>query len=167
MSLQGRLTDAFTAVGAYIKASVMPRLLPTGGSTGQVVAKTSGGYGWVDPAEGESELGAGPIDVLGSVRRPANAIGALTVDCSLGNAFGKTISTNSTFVFSNAPPSGRDYSFKLIVDHTAGTITWPASVVWPGGAAPSLTTGKKHLFWFTTNNGGTTWRGACLADYAS
>lgn len=166
MSLQTRLTALATGIANYIRDSVTPRLLPTGGTTGQVVAKTSGGYGWSD-AGGESEIAEGPIDVLGSVRRPANAVAALSIDCSLGNVFTKSVSANSTFAFTGAPSAGRDYALKLIITHTGGTITWPTSVVWPGGTAPPLTTGKTHIFWFSTSNAGVAWRGACLSNYAS
>jgi hypothetical protein len=38
-------------------------------------------------------------------------------------------------------------------------------VVWPGGAAPTLTTGKVHLFMFVTDDGGTTWRASSLINY--
>ena len=93
------------------------------------------------------------------------AVAALDVDCSLGNYFTKTIAANSTFTFSNPPASGRAYAFTLEVTHTSGTITWPASVKWPFDVAPTLTTGKTHLFMFVTKNGGTRWRGAALVDY--
>jgi len=93
------------------------------------------------------------------------AVAALDVDCSLGNYFTKTIAANSTFTFSNPPASGRAYAFTLEVTHTSGTITWPASVKWPLDVAPTLTTGKTHLFMFVTKDGGTRWRGAALVNY--
>jgi hypothetical protein len=38
-------------------------------------------------------------------------------------------------------------------------------VSWPGSTAPTLTTGKLHIFFFTTYNGGTNWYGASLINY--
>ncbi len=88
-----------------------------------------------------------------------------TINCANANYFTRTVSAGTTFVFSNAP-SGQVYSFTLEIDHTAGTITWPAGVYWPYGiSAPSLTAGKKHLFVFTTTDGGATWHGAILPNY--
>lgn len=98
---------------------------------------------------------------------PVVAVAALDIDCSKGTYFTKTIAGSSTFTFSNAPASGNAYSFTLEVTHTSGTITWPAAVKWPSDTAPTLTTGKTHLFMFTTNNGGTRWRGSALADYVN
>jgi hypothetical protein len=94
-----------------------------------------------------------------------NAVAALNIDCSLGNYFTKTIAADSTFTFSNAPAS-RYYAFTLKVVHTSGVITWPASVRWVGGvSAPALTTGKTHMFMISTDDGGTNWRGASMANF--
>lgn len=86
------------------------------------------------------------------------------IDCSLGNYFTKTISGNITFTFSNVP-SSRSFSIVLAVTHTSGSITWPATVTWPNGTAPTLTTGKAHLFVFVTSDGGTTWRANSSVNY--
>ena len=94
------------------------------------------------------------------------AVAALNIDCSLGGYFTKTIAGNSTFTFSNAP-AGLAYAFTLELTHTSGTVAWPASVRWPNGAAPALTTGKVHLFMFLTDDGGATWRAASCVNYAS
>lgn len=108
----------------------------------------------------------GAIYNNGSQRSNIVAVAALDIDCSAGNYFTKTVATASSFTFSNAP-SSRAYSFTLEVTHTSGTITWPASVKWPGDAAPSLTTGKTHLFTFVTNDGGTRWRGVAAVNYTT
>tara|TARA_A100001201_G_scaffold37580_1_gene39480 strand:+ start:147 stop:749 length:603 start_codon:yes stop_codon:yes gene_type:complete len=104
------------------------------------------------------------LDVTGTIAQNVVAMGALDVDCSAGNYFTKTINANSTFTFSNVP-SSRAYSFVLELTHTSGTVTWPSSVKFPADTAPTLTTGKTHLFVFETNDGGTRFRGAALVDY--
>lgn len=108
----------------------------------------------------------GAVDIQGSVKSGIVAMAGLTVDCSSGNYFTKTISGNSTFVFSNAPAS-RVYSFTMELTHTSGTVTWPTSVKWPGDTAPTLATGKTHLFAFITDDGGTRWRGVVQKDYVN
>jgi hypothetical protein len=109
---------------------------------------------------------SGATDFSGSQRAAIVAVAALSIDCSAGNFFTKTISANSTFTFANAPAS-RAYSFTLELTHTSGTVTWPAAVVWPFSVAPTLATGKTHLFMFVTDDGGTRWRGAVLQDYTN
>jgi hypothetical protein len=94
------------------------------------------------------------------------AMAALDVNCSLSTYFRKTISSNSTFTFSNAP-SGYAFAFTLELTHTSGTVTWPASVRWTGNAAPTLTSPRVHLFTFLTDDGGSSWRGAYQTNYAS
>lgn len=108
------------------------------------------------------------LDVAGTYAGNVVSVAALDIDCSTGNYFTKSISTSSTFTFSNVPAS-RAYSFTLEVNCTGGgtAITWPAAVKWPADTAPTLTDGKTHLFLFVTDNGGTTFRGASLVDYTT
>lgn len=97
----------------------------------------------------------------------AITVAALDINCGLGNYFIKTIAGASTFTFSNSPGTGVSYSFTLELTHTSGAVTWPASVKWPGDIAPTLTTGKTHLFVFITDDGGTRWRGSYLPNYTN
>lgn len=58
---------------------------------------------------------------------------------------------NATFTFSNPPPAGSLVTIVLVQDGTGSrTATWPASVKWGGGAAPTLTTtaSKRDVFHF-------------------
>ena len=110
-----------------------------------------------------SPTATGEIYDNGSVRSNIVAVAASDIDCSAGNYFSKT-STGTTFTFSNVP-SSRAYAFTLELTHTSGAIGWPGSVQWPGGAAPTLTTGKTHLFTFVTDDGGTRWRGVANINY--
>ena len=109
------------------------------------------------------------LDVDGAYTGSVSAVGALDIDLSASNYFTKTINGNSTFTFSNPPASGTVGSFTLELTYTSGTITWPGSVYWngTGQTAPTITAGKVQLFVFSTRDGGTTYRGAVLADYDS
>ena len=109
------------------------------------------------------------LDVDGAYTSSVSAVGALDIDLSASNYFTKTINGNSTFTFSNPPASGTVGSFTLELTYTSGTITWPGSVYWngTGQTAPTITAGKVQLFVFSTRDGGTTYRGAVLADYDS
>ena len=90
---------------------------------------------------------------------------ATTVNCEAGNTFSHTLTENTTFTFSNPPANGTAYtmSIEIIQDASASgfTVTWPTSVDWPAGAAPTLTAtaSAKDVFVFTTRDGGTTWYG--------
>ena len=111
-------------------------------------------------------LNAG-LAVDGPYKQVAEAVSALDIDLSTGNYFTKTINGNSTFTFSNPPSSGTVGSFTLELTHSSGTVTWPSSVKFPADTAPTLTTGKTHLFVFITDDGGTRYRGAALVDYVN
>ena len=109
------------------------------------------------------------LDVDGAYTSSVSAVGALDIDLSASNYFTKTIAGDSTFTFSNPPASGTVGSFTLEVNYTSGNITWPGSVYWNGAGqtAPTITAGKVQLYMFVTRDGGTTYRGALLADYDS
>lgn len=86
------------------------------------------------------------------------AVSASTVDCALGNYFTKTASGGLTWTFSN-PPSSEAFGFILaLTNGGTGTQTWPASVDWPGGVAPTLTTSGKDLIAFLWD-GTSIWHG--------
>jgi hypothetical protein len=106
------------------------------------------------------------LSLVGNYIEDVNAVGALNIDCSAGNYFTKTIDGDSTFTVSNVPVTGA-YAFTLELTHTSGTVTWFSGVEWPASTAPTLTTGKTHLFMFVTDNGGTRWRGSSLVDYTN
>ena len=118
------------------------------------------------------ELGIGttsPItkfDLFGASTQSIVSIAASNIDCSLGNYFTDTINGNKTYTVSNVP-SNRAYSFTLEVNNTSGTITWFSGVQWPGGTAPTLTTGKTHLFMFVTDDNGSRWRASSLVNYTT
>lgn len=86
------------------------------------------------------------------------------INCSLGNYFTATISGDSQVVISGVP-SGVSYLFTYEVLHETGAIAWPTEVKWATNTAPTLTTGKTHLFMFVTDDQGSRWRGSALVDY--
>jgi len=74
-----------------------------------------------------------------------------------------TLDANCTFTFTGAT-SGLVAAMvlELTQDATGSrTVTWPGSVVWPGGAAPTLSTAAAavDVLTFFSRDGGTTWYG--------
>lgn len=93
---------------------------------------------------------------------PAISANALTLDLSAANVFRVNRNANiTTLTISNPVASGTSHSFTLIMDSTGTfTVTWPASVRWAGGTAPTLSgNGKTDIFTFVTTDGGTSWFG--------
>ena len=89
--------------------------------------------------------------------------GSDTIDLTSGNVVSATVSTGSqTIVFSNPTASANSCSFTLILTNgqSQGAVTWPGSVDWAGGTAPTLTASGVDILVFTTVNGGTLWHGA-------
>lgn len=79
-----------------------------------------------------------------------------TVDLSDGSVHLVTQDEACTYTFTAPPDALHDYGFTMILTAT-GAATWPASVEWPLGVAPTLT--GKCVLTFLTADGGTTWLG--------
>jgi hypothetical protein len=83
-----------------------------------------------------------------------------TIDLESGNFFSATLDQACTFTFSNPAASGDFCGFALaLTDGDDYAVTWPASVDWVGGTAPTLTASGLDLLVFVTYDGGTTWLG--------
>lgn len=101
---------------------------------------------------------------------PTVSAGALTLDLTAGNAFEVSLTGNvTTLTISNPPTSGTLGKFVLILTQDATgsrTVTWPASVKWEGGTAPTLTTtaSRSDILVFITTDAGTTWYGNVIGQ---
>jgi len=89
-----------------------------------------------------------------------------TVSATTGNVFNHAPSADVAYTFSNPPTTGSAYDFTLKVTPSATVaITWPSSVKWAGGTAPSApANGEKDVYNFFTLDGGTTYYGFQAGD---
>ncbi len=69
-----------------------------------------------------------------------------------------TVDMASTFTFTGAT-SGLVASMVLELAEAGFTVTWPGSVSWPGGTAPTLSGSGTDILIFFSRDGGTTWFG--------
>jgi hypothetical protein len=73
---------------------------------------------------------------------------------------------NPTFTFNNPIAGVPEYRLDLTQDGTGTrTVTWPGTLKWQGGSAPTLTTGvtKTDVCLFRWN--GTNYYGVCSLNY--
>ena len=86
-----------------------------------------------------------------------------TIDLATATNFVHDLTGATTYTFSNPATTGNATAFtlKIIQDSTARAVTWPASVDWAGGTAPTLTATNNgvDVFVFYTIDGGTTYYG--------
>lgn len=93
----------------------------------------------------------------------ASSGGTLTVDLALGNSFVTTLTENVTTLTISSVPSTNYITFELrVIQDGAGgayTMTQPASVLSPGGTAPTITTSNDAIdrLTYVSIDGGTTW----------
>jgi hypothetical protein len=94
-----------------------------------------------------------------NVYQYSTALLTQTLDLSTGGTFSFTSSGATDILFSNPPASGTAVGFTLEVNNTGGyALTWPSSVKWHLGTAPTATA-SKELYTFVTTDGGTTYYG--------
>jgi hypothetical protein len=101
--------------------------------------------------------------------------GTTYLDCSLSANFYVNMGAgNTTIAFTNIPTGTDNTGYRIVVyivqDGTGSrTVSWPGTIVWPAGTAPTLTTtaNKIDIFEFRTLNSGSKFFGATVAlNYA-
>lgn len=95
-----------------------------------------------------------------------NSGAADTVDWRLGNKQKSTLTDNCTFTFT-APAGPCNLILKLIQDGTGSrTVTWPATVKWSGGTAPTLTTTASRVDIISLYYDGTNYFGSSVLNFS-
>jgi hypothetical protein len=79
----------------------------------------------------------------GTIYFAENALGAVgateTIDCGVSNKISMTLDENLTITLT-APTGPTNLTFRLTQDGAGtNTVTWPATVFWAGGSAPTIT----------------------------
>jgi len=88
-----------------------------------------------------------------------------TIDWSAGSYVTATIGGALTFTFSNPAPTGKAcVAYLQLTNGGSAVITWPVSVTWSGGTAPTLRASGVDLLRFYTQDNGTTWFGTAEID---
>lgn len=153
----------FYRVGAAVASSI--------GSTGANIIITAIAAP-LDIFADSIDLNESPfIDYTIEHQAEASAAGSMDIDYRLGQSVNFTLTENiTTLTFSNVPASGVLAQLELEITQDAGTartITWPASVQWPGGTAPDLSTlSSVHLIHLRSRDGGTTWLGTFAENFS-
>ncbi len=161
----------FTATGTITSAATLYiPAAPTEGGTNNYAL-------WIGAGESRFDGKVSMVDqilnrpVLENYGETVNAIGATgggtqDIDLTLGNVVTATVDTSAnTFTFSNPPASGVSGSFTLYLTNGGSqTVNWPASVDWPAGVAPTLTSSGVDILVFSTTDGGTIWHGGFRLD---
>lgn len=118
------------------------------------------------PVSGDAEITGAKTFTQGPYGTTV-AMAAADVDLSAGDVFTVTISAATTLTFSNVP-AGKAATFNLIITNGgAATVTWPTSVKWASGTAPTLTASGVDVLTFLTPDGGTTWYGTVAITAAA
>lgn len=134
-------------------------------STNHYLGYNSGTAKWNNiPLTGKVALATdGGVETLNAL---GNGSGTRAINLANGNVVSATLTGNTTFTFSGATASAAcSFGLYLTQDATGGrTVTWPGSVKWSGGTAPTLSTGANNvdILVFETINGGSTWFGSLV-----
>jgi hypothetical protein len=139
---QKQTTFAVSSIGG-------DRIALGGVLAGSDQAFVAGDYVWLQAAK---------VDIAPEVVIPTGTTGTITLDLSLGAVFAPAALTGTTtFALANA---GFRPTFTLAVIPGGNTINW-FSVLWPGGSAPTPSSGAGKLdrFAFSNDGDGLGWYG--------
>ena len=143
----GSYTGNGSATGPTVDVGFQPQWI--------MIKRASGGTGDWDIYDSTR----GIPDGAGDLRLEANTSDAEStpgVDRINVSSSGFSIATTN----SNLNTNGDTYIYTAIAASAAGSLTWPTSVKYPGGTAPSSPAlGKKDVFTFMTVDGGTSYVG--------
>jgi hypothetical protein len=142
-ALQGPFVNFASGTGITFAVASNTLTISGGGSVGDFLTADDGGG-----------------DILSTI---AASGAAETIDLANGNVHDITLTDDCTFTFTGAA-AGRARSFTLVLRQGASPphlATWPGSVVWPSGSAPTLQTALNavDVLTFFTLDGGTVWFG--------
>jgi hypothetical protein len=111
-----------------------------------------------------AEAQAGNIEITGESYADAVVTATTAINWTSGNLQSRTLVANETFTFT-APSGPTTLILKLIQDATGSrTATWPATVKWAGGTAPTLTTAANAVDIVSLFYDGTNYHGAIILD---
>lgn len=106
-----------------------------------------------------------------TIGSPNIAAGTLTIDLDEGVTQDVTLTENiGSITFANFNPSSSLAStvyVRIRQDGVGGWgVTWPASILWPGGSAPTVTAAANAIdeYTFTTFDAGVTWSGKIIGQ---
>jgi hypothetical protein len=141
------LTGDVTASGSGSVTATIANNSVTNAKAAQMATRTIKGNNTGSTANAIDLTVTQASDLLGitGIVTASPTTGAVTLDFSVAPMNTITMTGNCTFTFSGML-SGGAYVIKLIQDATGSrTVTWPAATKWPGGTAPTLTTGANAV----------------------
>ena len=129
-----------------------------------IIFRLSGADGALFNANGELDMNT---HTIGFTQQSTTGDGTTTIDWKLGNKFKFTFGAqNDTFTFT-APTNPCNLLLVLIQDGTGSRLaTWPGTVKWPAGTAPTLTTGANTIDIVSFYYDGTSYHGNSSLAFA-
>jgi len=167
--------DTFTPPGINVTGAGIVTATSFVGSGGTVTGLAAGANVTAGVVTATSFYGDGSnldgVAAAGYVGQTTAAqSGTTTIDLSAGNVIYFTQDTDTTVAFASTE-SVQELFFIRVKDDTtdARTITWPESIIWNGGSAPTLIDSSSandvQIFNLTTRDQGVTWYGYEAMQY--
>lgn len=148
MSLSSQVNSLATAIGNYFRDNVLPRLLPSGGSVGQVLTKTSGAAyaaSWQDVSGGASSANTASLIASGAAVTLHNNCRTRDANSSLVASL-QQLSSNPSAAAPTSwtvdPSNGG-----CVFNYSGGNAQLTGSGVWFPSVTYNSSTGQADLWW--------------------
>ena len=126
-------------------------------------------FALVGAAQAVQVGGAGHSNGPATINFAASTItsggGTATIDWSVKPYAIHDLTENVTYTFT-APVANSKLTLKIIQDAAARTITWPGTVVWPDGTAPTLSATEDDVDIIIFYYDGTSYYGVFSQDFS-
>src|SRR5690349_19849402 len=117
-----------------------------------------GDTGWGAPADANMDTLDAELAKPRIIYQSPTVGATTTCDLAQGRVFVFTVSQVTTIAFANVPTSAFAVRVRLLITNGAAfAVTFPASVTWLAGIAPSFKAAGTDEVELITKDGGTTW----------
>lgn len=138
-----------------------PTISATGGDTNIDLKLDPKGSGKVVP---DASVNFGAFTAYFTETDNGNSSTADTIDWTLSNKQRSTLTGNVTYTFT-APPGPCNLILKILTGAGSFTATWPATVKWSAGAAPTITTTASRADIISFYYDGTNYYGSYVQNF--
>ncbi len=93
------------------------------------------------------------------VNNKGNIAGAVSLDYNDGSYVVATVTGATVLSLTGVPLNDRAVGLTIELSNGGANVTWPGSITWVSGTAPTLKASGLNLITLITRNGGTSWLG--------
>ncbi len=160
-----------TDAGVFVNDGTHTALFEVDGTNPRLTANSANDFIVGNAGAGDLQFASTKIATSSftfrTIQTDSSTSGAVTFDYSVDQKLKITLTENVTSITVTAPAGPGNIVLMIVQDTTPRTVSgWPAAVKWPGGTAPTISTGSGDVDILTFFYDGTSYHGGFLQDFS-